>query len=61
MTKPIIQAPAAGGIGDARGVAATIKAVSSEIAPFWAGQAVGLGKSMGAAELVEHLSAAVFA
>jgi nitronate monooxygenase len=42
-------------------VGASLKVGSSEIAPFWAGQAVGLGKSMGAAELVEHLSAAVLA
>jgi nitronate monooxygenase len=38
-------------------VGASLKVGSSEIAPFWAGQAVGLGKSMGAADLVEHLSA----
>ena len=42
-------------------VGASLKAGSSEIAPFWAGQAVGLGQSMGAAELVEHLSAAALA
>jgi nitronate monooxygenase len=41
-------------------VGASLKVGSSEIAPFWAGQAVGLGKPMGAAELVEHLSAAAF-
>ena len=42
-------------------VGASLKAGSSEIAPFWAGQAVGLGQPMGAAELVEHLSAAALA
>ncbi|MBV8969983.1 MAG: nitronate monooxygenase, partial [Verrucomicrobia bacterium] len=42
-------------------VAASLKAGSREIGPFWAGQAVGLGQSMGAAELVDHLSAAALA
>jgi nitronate monooxygenase len=42
-------------------IGASLKVGSSEIAPFWAGQAVGLGKSMGAAELVEHLSATALA
>lgn len=42
-------------------IGASLKVGSSEIAPFWAGQAVGLGQSMGAAELVEHLSAAALA
>ena len=40
-------------------VSESLKAGSSEIAPLWAGQAVGLGQSMNAAEFVEHLSAAV--
>lgn len=42
-------------------VGESIRAGSSEIAPFWAGQAVGLGRSMGAAELAEHLSVAALA
>ena len=42
-------------------VGASLKAGSSEIAPLWAGQAVGLGQSIGAAELVDHLSVAVLA
>jgi nitronate monooxygenase len=39
-------------------VAASLKAGSSDIAPLWAGQGVGLGQSIHAGELVEHLSAA---
>ena len=42
-------------------VGESLRAGSSEIAPLWAGQAVGLGQSMGAAELVDHLSVAALA
>ena len=40
-------------------VSESLKRGSSEIAPLWAGQAVGLGQSKSAAELVAQLSAAV--
>jgi nitronate monooxygenase len=37
-------------------VGASLKAGSGDIAPLWAGQGVGLGKSLPAGELVAHLS-----
>jgi nitronate monooxygenase len=39
-------------------VDASLKAGSSDIAPLWAGQGVGLKHAMGAGELVAHLSEA---
>ncbi len=40
---------------------ASLKVGFSDLAPFWAGQAVGLGKPMDAADVVQYLSAAALA
>lgn len=42
-------------------VGASLKVGFSDLAPFWVGQAAGLGKPMDAADLVEYLSAAALA
>ncbi|MBV8212845.1 MAG: nitronate monooxygenase, partial [Verrucomicrobia bacterium] len=42
-------------------VAESLSAGSSEIAPLWAGQAVALGHSLGAADLVDHLGVTALA